>query len=137
MNKKTFLVFDSRFFFLFFLYKLLFLSEQEENLKRAKKGDLKVSIHQMEMERIRFVLSSYLRCRLMKVREPVVGAEGPGWGLGASRAWKHSPGPTSGEPESRGRQIVLEEQTKGAGGRGPPPPGILSVCLLREWRPLE
>ena len=70
-------------------------------------------------------------------REPVVGAEGPGWGLGASRAWKHSPGPRSGEPESRGRQIVLEEQTKDAGGCRPPPPGTLSVCLLREWRPLE
>ncbi|TEA24880.1 hypothetical protein DBR06_SOUSAS18810035, partial [Sousa chinensis] len=43
------------------------LQHMEENLRRAKKGDLKVSIHQMEMERIRFVLSSYLRCRLMKI----------------------------------------------------------------------
>ncbi|XP_025133808.3 DNA replication complex GINS protein SLD5 [Bubalus kerabau] len=45
------------------------LKHMEENLKRAKKGDLKVSIHQMEMERIRFVLSSYLRCRLMKIEK--------------------------------------------------------------------
>ncbi|KAF4026219.1 hypothetical protein G4228_018282 [Cervus hanglu yarkandensis] len=45
------------------------LEHMEENLKRAKKGDLKVSIHQMEMERIRFVLSSYLRCRLMKIEK--------------------------------------------------------------------
>ncbi|KAL6039000.1 hypothetical protein STEG23_007130 [Scotinomys teguina] len=43
--------------------------EQEENLRRAKRGDLKVSIHQMEMERIRYVLSSYLRCRLMKIEK--------------------------------------------------------------------
>ncbi|XP_005629878.2 DNA replication complex GINS protein SLD5 isoform X3 [Canis lupus familiaris] len=43
--------------------------EQEENLRRAKKGDLKVSIHRMEMERIRYVLSSYLRCRLMKIEK--------------------------------------------------------------------
>ncbi|GAB5570289.1 DNA replication complex GINS protein SLD5 isoform X1 [Prionailurus iriomotensis] len=41
----------------------------EENLRRAKKGDLKVSIHRMEMERIRYVLSSYLRCRLMKIEK--------------------------------------------------------------------
>ncbi|ELR52044.1 DNA replication complex GINS protein SLD5 [Bos mutus] len=45
------------------------LEHMEENLKRARKGDLKVSIHQMEMERIRFVLSSYLRCRLMKIEK--------------------------------------------------------------------
>ncbi|XP_052607802.1 DNA replication complex GINS protein SLD5 isoform X2 [Peromyscus californicus insignis] len=43
--------------------------EQEENLRRAKRGDLKVSIHRMEMERIRYVLSSYLRCRLMKIEK--------------------------------------------------------------------
>ena len=114
------IVFDSWLFF--FFNKLLFLSEQEENLKRAKKGDLKVSIHQMEMERIRFVLSSYLRCRLMKVGKPVVGAEGPGKGLGGSQAWKRCPGPTSGEQESGGRQTVLEEQMRDVGGRRPPPP---------------
>ncbi|XP_066878823.1 DNA replication complex GINS protein SLD5 isoform X1 [Kogia breviceps] len=45
------------------------LQHMEENLRRAKKGDLKVSIHQMEMERIRFILSSYLRCRLMKIEK--------------------------------------------------------------------
>lgn len=48
-------------------YKLYRPLQQEENLRRAKKGDLKVSVHRMEMERIRYVLSSYLRCRLMKV----------------------------------------------------------------------
>ncbi|KAH0623103.1 hypothetical protein JD844_031065 [Phrynosoma platyrhinos] len=31
------------------------LEHMEENLKRAKKGDLKVSIHRMEVERIRFI----------------------------------------------------------------------------------
>ncbi|KAH0507237.1 DNA replication complex GINS protein SLD5 [Microtus ochrogaster] len=43
--------------------------EQEDNLRRAQRGDLKVSIHRMEMERIRYVLSSYLRCRLMKIEK--------------------------------------------------------------------
>ncbi|XP_070109484.1 DNA replication complex GINS protein SLD5 isoform X2 [Equus przewalskii] len=42
---------------------------REENLRRARKGDLKVSIHRMEMERIRYVLSSYLRCRLTKIEK--------------------------------------------------------------------
>ncbi|KFV42192.1 DNA replication complex GINS protein SLD5, partial [Tyto alba] len=37
------------------------LDPMEANLKRAKRGDLKVSIHRMEIERIRYVLSSYLR----------------------------------------------------------------------------
>lgn len=45
------------------------LDHMEENLKRARKEDLKVSIHRMEMERIRYVLSSYLRCRLMKIEK--------------------------------------------------------------------
>ncbi|XP_069473787.1 DNA replication complex GINS protein SLD5 [Ambystoma mexicanum] len=45
------------------------LSHMEENLKRAKSGDLKVSIHRMEIERVRFVLSSYLRSRLMKIEK--------------------------------------------------------------------
>ncbi|XP_043842745.1 DNA replication complex GINS protein SLD5 isoform X2 [Dromiciops gliroides] len=45
------------------------LDHMEKNLKRAKKGDLKVSIHHMEVERIRYVLSSYLRCRLMKIEK--------------------------------------------------------------------
>ncbi|XP_052607803.1 DNA replication complex GINS protein SLD5 isoform X3 [Peromyscus californicus insignis] len=45
------------------------LEHMEENLRRAKRGDLKVSIHRMEMERIRYVLSSYLRCRLMKIEK--------------------------------------------------------------------
>lgn len=40
---------------------------QEANLQRVKKGDMKASIHRMEIDRIRFVLSSYLRSRLQKV----------------------------------------------------------------------
>ncbi|XP_030057910.1 DNA replication complex GINS protein SLD5 [Microcaecilia unicolor] len=45
------------------------LSHMEENLQRAKKGDLKVSIHRMEIDRIRYVLSSYLRSRLLKIEK--------------------------------------------------------------------
>ncbi|GLD66801.1 DNA replication complex GINS protein SLD5, partial [Lates japonicus] len=42
------------------------LTHMEANLQRVKKGDSKASIHRMEIDRIRFVLSSYLRSRLQK-----------------------------------------------------------------------
>ncbi|XP_067879482.1 DNA replication complex GINS protein SLD5 isoform X1 [Heterodontus francisci] len=45
------------------------LDHMEQNLQRAKKGDLKVTIHRMEMERIRYILSSYLRSRLQKIEK--------------------------------------------------------------------
>ncbi|XP_029916854.1 DNA replication complex GINS protein SLD5 isoform X1 [Myripristis murdjan] len=45
------------------------LTHMEANLQRVKKGDVKVSVHRMEMDRIRFVLSSYLRSRLQKVSQ--------------------------------------------------------------------
>uniref|UniRef100_A0A8D0GU22 DNA replication complex GINS protein SLD5 n=1 Tax=Sphenodon punctatus TaxID=8508 RepID=A0A8D0GU22_SPHPU len=45
------------------------LEHMEENLKRTKKGDLKVGIHCMEVERIRYMLNSYLRCRLRKIEK--------------------------------------------------------------------
>ncbi|XP_062912860.1 DNA replication complex GINS protein SLD5 [Mobula hypostoma] len=45
------------------------LNHMEKNLQRAKKGDLKITIHRMEMERIRYVLSSYLRSRLQKIEK--------------------------------------------------------------------
>ncbi|XP_061448564.1 DNA replication complex GINS protein SLD5 isoform X1 [Rhineura floridana] len=45
------------------------LEHMETNLKQAKRGDLKISIHRMEVERIRYVLSSYLRCRLRKIEK--------------------------------------------------------------------
>uniref|UniRef100_A0A672NWA0 DNA replication complex GINS protein SLD5 n=1 Tax=Sinocyclocheilus grahami TaxID=75366 RepID=A0A672NWA0_SINGR len=42
------------------------LTHMEENLQRVRKGDVKASVHRMEIDRIRFVLSSYLRSRLQK-----------------------------------------------------------------------
>ncbi|XP_019369853.1 PREDICTED: DNA replication complex GINS protein SLD5 [Gavialis gangeticus] len=45
------------------------LEHMESNLKRVKGVDLKVGIHRMEIERIRYVLSSYLRCRLGKIEK--------------------------------------------------------------------
>ncbi|XP_058491186.1 DNA replication complex GINS protein SLD5 [Solea solea] len=45
------------------------LTHMEENLQRVKKGDAKASIHRMEIDRIRFVLSSYLRSRLQKIEK--------------------------------------------------------------------
>ncbi|KAL3864572.1 hypothetical protein ACJMK2_006238 [Sinanodonta woodiana] len=45
------------------------ISEMEDNIHRAKKGDFKVSIHRLEIDRIRYVLSSYLRSRLTKIEK--------------------------------------------------------------------
>ncbi|XP_048860432.1 DNA replication complex GINS protein SLD5 [Brienomyrus brachyistius] len=45
------------------------LTHMEGNLQRVKKGDIKASIHRMEIDRIRFVLSSYLRSRLRKIEK--------------------------------------------------------------------
>ncbi|XP_076439737.1 DNA replication complex GINS protein SLD5-like [Babylonia areolata] len=45
------------------------LAAMEENLKRADKGDLKISLHRMEVDRIRFIVASYLRIRLQKIEK--------------------------------------------------------------------
>uniref|UniRef100_A0A8C5QY17 DNA replication complex GINS protein SLD5 n=1 Tax=Leptobrachium leishanense TaxID=445787 RepID=A0A8C5QY17_9ANUR len=45
------------------------LNHMEQNLQRAKSGDLKISLHRMEIERIRYMLSSYLRSRLVKIEK--------------------------------------------------------------------
>ncbi|XP_034938629.1 DNA replication complex GINS protein SLD5 [Chelonus insularis] len=39
----------------------------EENLERLSKDDLRVTIHRMEIDRIRYLVSSYLRTRLEKI----------------------------------------------------------------------
>ncbi|CAG2216562.1 GINS4 [Mytilus edulis] len=39
------------------------ITEMEENIKEPRKGDFKISIHRMEIDRIRYVLSSYLRLK--------------------------------------------------------------------------
>jgi GINS complex subunit 4 len=43
------------------------LHEMQRNIDQAKKADFKVSVHKMEIDRIRFVLSSYLRARVQKI----------------------------------------------------------------------
>ncbi|RVE68381.1 hypothetical protein OJAV_G00091540 [Oryzias javanicus] len=45
------------------------LTHMESNLQRVKKGDAKASIHRMEVDRVRFVLASYLRSRLQKIEK--------------------------------------------------------------------
>lgn len=41
----------------------------ESNVHRLPKGDLKVDIHKIELERIRYIVTSYLRCRLKKIEQ--------------------------------------------------------------------
>lgn len=43
------------------------VEQMEANLKRVNKTDFKVSIHKLEVERIRYILTSYLRCRVTKI----------------------------------------------------------------------
>lgn len=43
------------------------ISHMEENVKRLNKGDIRIMIHRMELDRIKFVISSYLRTRLEKI----------------------------------------------------------------------
>ncbi|CAK8680916.1 DNA replication complex GINS protein SLD5-like [Clavelina lepadiformis] len=45
------------------------IEEMEANIQRAQKGDLKISLHRLELDRIRYVVSSYLRCRLEKIEK--------------------------------------------------------------------
>jgi GINS complex subunit 4 len=39
----------------------------ENNIQAAKKGDFRIAIHKLELDRIKFVLYSYLRLRIKKV----------------------------------------------------------------------
>lgn len=43
------------------------IKEMEDNLAKLSKTDLKVDLHKLEMERIKFVVTSYLRTRLKKI----------------------------------------------------------------------
>ncbi|GFO37980.1 DNA replication complex gins protein sld5 [Plakobranchus ocellatus] len=45
------------------------INAMETNIENAKKADLRISIHRMEIDRIRFVVSSYLRHRLAKIEK--------------------------------------------------------------------
>lgn len=41
----------------------------ESNIHHLPKGDPKVDIHKIELERIRYIVTSYLRCRLKKIEQ--------------------------------------------------------------------
>lgn len=45
------------------------LAHMEENLQAIDKNDFRRITHRMELERIRFVVTSYLRCRLQKIED--------------------------------------------------------------------
>ncbi|XP_061674265.1 DNA replication complex GINS protein SLD5 [Syngnathoides biaculeatus] len=45
------------------------LTHMEDNLQKVKKRDPKAAIHHMEIDRIRFVLCSYVRSRLQKIEK--------------------------------------------------------------------
>ncbi|XP_033632865.1 DNA replication complex GINS protein SLD5-like [Asterias rubens] len=43
--------------------------EMESNVSKCKKGDFRIIVHKMEIDRIRYILSSYLRIRLQKIEQ--------------------------------------------------------------------
>lgn len=43
------------------------ITTMEQNIEQATKGDIRISIHKMEIDRIRYILTDYLRCRLKKI----------------------------------------------------------------------
>lgn len=45
------------------------IAHMEENLKSLDSNDFRSIMHKMELERIRYTLASYLRCRLKKIEE--------------------------------------------------------------------
>ncbi|CRK97766.1 CLUMA_CG011146, isoform A [Clunio marinus] len=45
------------------------LAHMEENLEAIDRNDFRKITHKMELERIRFIVASYLRCRLQKLEE--------------------------------------------------------------------
>ncbi|XP_031847309.1 DNA replication complex GINS protein SLD5 isoform X1 [Nomia melanderi] len=48
------------------------ITHMEDNMKRLEKGDLRLMVHRMELDRIKFVVSSYLRARLEKIEKYTV-----------------------------------------------------------------
>jgi len=43
----------------------------EENLAKVKKGDIRVPVHRMEIQRIKFMANSYLRLRMRKIQSNI------------------------------------------------------------------
>lgn len=43
------------------------LSHMNDNLKQLSENDFRWKVHKMELERIRYIVASYLRCRLQKI----------------------------------------------------------------------
>lgn len=43
--------------------------QMEENTKKLEKSDIRLAVHKMEIDRIRFVVASYLRIRLEKIEQ--------------------------------------------------------------------
>jgi len=41
----------------------------EGNLRKLNPTDIRLSVHKMELKRLRYVLTSYLRIRILKIQE--------------------------------------------------------------------
>ena len=50
---------------------MLQVKTMEENLAKVKKGDIRVPVHRMEIQRIKFMANSYLRLRMRKIQSNI------------------------------------------------------------------
>ena len=48
------------------------IQQMEDNLNKLKKSDFRVEVHHMELARIRYIITSYLRTRLEKIEQNTV-----------------------------------------------------------------
>ena len=48
------------------------IQQMEDNLNKLKKTDFRVEVHHMELARIRYIITSYLRTRLEKIERNTV-----------------------------------------------------------------
>merc|ERR1719481_269720 len=47
------------------------LNTMEQNLSKLGKGEIRVGVHRMELQRTKFMINSYLRVRLDKIQSQV------------------------------------------------------------------
>ena len=53
------------------------INTMEENLVKLKKGDVRIPVHRMEIQRIKFMINSYLRHRLSKIQKNIFSITKP------------------------------------------------------------
>ena len=75
----------------------------EENLAKVKKGDIRVPVHRMEIQRIKFMVNSYLRLRLKKIQSNI---------FSVTRTDQNQDNPTRMTPEVRKKSYLSRHHSE-------------------------